>query len=117
MNYSDPDLRMAMRIEVGPEAPGQLDKAYDMLARHQGEDKFDALQDAFGTKADGIDPLADWDADNAEEFLRCTLGPADLFVDEYDRMSEEERSSSSPDPVVSQVVVMWANSGRDQSAY
>ena len=116
MNYSDPDLRMAMRVEGGHEAPGLLDKACDMLARHQGEDKFDALQDAFGIKEDGIDPLADWDGENAEEFLRCTLGPADAFVDEYDSMSEDERSSSFPDPVVSRVVEMWANSGRDQSA-
>ena len=106
-----------MRIEGGPEAPGLLDKTYEMLAWHQNEDKFDALQDAFGIKADGIDPLADWDGENAAEFIHCTLGPADTFADEYDRMSENERSSLFPDPVVSKVVVVWANSGRDQSAH
>ena len=95
-----------MRIEGGPEASGLLDKAYDMLARHQGEDKFDTLQDAFGIEAEGIDPLDDWDGDNAEVFFHCTLGPTDTFADEYDRMSENERLSLFPDPVVSKINVV-----------
>ncbi|MBC7546325.1 hypothetical protein H7171_01105 [Candidatus Saccharibacteria bacterium] len=115
MNYSDPGSRIVARIEGGPEAPGSLDKALDLLAEQQGGNKFEALYDAFGIKEDGIDPLADWNGENVVEFLRCTLGAADRFVDEYDGMSELERSSRFSDPVVSKLVEMWADSGRDQS--
>jgi hypothetical protein len=53
-----------------------------------------------------------WDGPNAEELLRCTLGPADEFADEFDRMTVEQKAERFPDALVAGIVVAWADSGR-----
>jgi hypothetical protein len=113
---TSPDARMAMRIEGGPafgfETGGELDLAYDILARMQGESKYDTLHEAWGAREDGSDPLDGWDSANAEKLLRTTVGPAEEFAAEFDAMTDEEKAEHFPDPTVAGLVELWANSGR-----
>lgn len=112
----NPEHRMAMRIEGGPnfrfEGGGELGKAEEVLDRNYMGSKYDTLQDAFGAHDDDSDPLADWNAENAEELLRCTVGPAEEFAEEFDAMTDEEKAEHFPDPTVAEIVELWANSGR-----
>ena len=93
---NSPDSHMARRIEGGPafgfEGSGELDMSYEVLARNYMGSKYDTLQNAWGARDDGSDPLAGWDGANAEELLRSTLGPADEFADEFDAMTDEEKA-------------------------
>lgn len=110
------DARMARRIEGGPsfgfEDSSDLSKAQEVLGRNYMGSKYATLQDAFGARDDDSDPLADWDAENVEELLRCAIGPADEFAREFDTMTDEEKAEHFPDPTVAEIVEFWANSGR-----
>lgn len=108
----DFESQAALRIEGGPEVPGSLERAQSILEAHQGGSRYDALQDAFGARKDESDPLVGWDAENIAEVLRGTLGLAEDFAEEYDRMSATERQEAFPDPTVSSLVAYWAQHGR-----
>jgi hypothetical protein len=109
----DPDSALARHVEGGPELSGSLERAQDVLERYHGGNKYTILQDVFGAKADGIDPLSDWDSDNISEVLRCILGPAEIFADEYAVMTEEERASRFSDPEVARLAEVWAETAKE----
>lgn len=112
---TNPDLRMARRIEGGPafgHEDSGLDMANEVLDRSYGGSRYDTLQEAFGARDDGTIPLADWDAANVEELLRRTLGPSEDFAAEFDAMTDDEKAERFPDPTVALLVDYWVQSGR-----
>lgn len=110
------DAQLTQKIEGGPNfGPSSLDKATDALDRNYGVARYTALHNIFGARGDGRDSFADWDVANVEEVLRCTIGPAEDFVSDYDQMTDGEREENFPDPGVAELARMWADSGRPQS--
>jgi len=109
----DPDFRMAMRIEGGPEAAGALGMAEEAIERYGSSgNRYTTLHETFGPRDDGTDPFDGWDSDNLAEFLRLNLGIAEQFAGQYESMDEQERAERFPDPAVAELVARWAQYGR-----
>lgn len=117
MNPFDPrslESRIVIRIEggFGANEAGEFDKAQDELDRNHGASRYDTLHNAFGARDNDTDPFEGWDGANLEEFLRCVIGPARDFTEDYDAMSDEEKGEAFPDLNVAIIVDLWAQRGR-----